>query len=487
MAAALLVASAAPAAAQSPGNVNFELAADSSFDSILTSATSAQRSWMNVHYTRMRGYAPFFTQALSWAPPASFYKDLYALYRGDAGDQLLMNQHPNWVLRDAQGNRLFIQYDCDGTTCTQYAADIGSPEWRAHWIADARATMNDGYSGLFVDDVNLEMRVSNGAGNFVRPVDPRTGQPMTDADWRRYMAEFTEQIRAAFPGKEITHNSLWWMDRGDPYVQRQVAAADQIEVERGFADTGIGGGGGQWGFETYLGYMDWVHSKGAGVTLEAYNLNSTSSMFELASYFLVSNGADRIASHYRSFPDNWWSGWDTDLGTPSGGRYSWQGLLRRDFNGGIALVNQPGAATRTVQLPSGVEWRNLDGNVVTSVTLGAREGTVLKSSSTPPPQDPPTSDPAPTSGDTVTAPTIKVNRKKVKSGRKLILSGQASAASVEVRAYIGGAWQAVAADESLSDGDYSVRLKATSPGVVEFKATAPGLPESDTVSVKIKN
>jgi hypothetical protein len=83
-------------------------------------------------------------------------------------------------------------------------------------------------------------------------------------------------------------------------------------------------------------------------------------------------------------------------------------------------------------------------------------------------------------------PTIEVNRSKVKRGRKLTLSGQAAASSVALRAYIDGAWQVVAEDDSVTDGAYSVKLKATSPGVVQFQAAAAGLPESDTVSVKIK-
>src|SRR5829696_2639093 len=81
VAAGLLAAVAGPAAAAGEGEVDFELGAGSWFDSYITSATSAQKTWMNDHYSRMRGFAPFFNQALSWAPPADFYQDIYALYR----------------------------------------------------------------------------------------------------------------------------------------------------------------------------------------------------------------------------------------------------------------------------------------------------------------------------------------------------------------------------------------------------------------------
>ena len=47
----------------------------------------------------------------------------------------------------------------------------------------------------------MELRISDGNGNLQWPVDPRTGKAMTEAAWRRYMAEFMEQIRARAPGR----------------------------------------------------------------------------------------------------------------------------------------------------------------------------------------------------------------------------------------------------------------------------------------------
>ncbi len=61
---------------------------------------------------------------------------------------------------------------------------------------------------------------------------------------------------------------------------------------------------------------------------------------------------------------------------PAGPRHSWDGLLRRDFERGIALVNQPDASTRTVAL--GETYLDLAGNPRTSVTLAPASGTVLR-------------------------------------------------------------------------------------------------------------
>jgi len=54
-------------------------------------------------------------------------------------------------------------------------------------------------------------------------------------------------------------------------------------------------------------------------------------------------------------------------------------LLRRDFTGGIVLVNPPGAATQTVALPAAM--RDVAGNLVQSVTLPAASGAVAMNSS----------------------------------------------------------------------------------------------------------
>ena len=37
-------------------------------------------------------------------------------------------EHPEWILRDEAGRRLYIRYGCDGTSCPQFAAEGGGGE-----------------------------------------------------------------------------------------------------------------------------------------------------------------------------------------------------------------------------------------------------------------------------------------------------------------------------------------------------------------------
>ena len=363
-------ASSAEAAGPEAGSVRFTRAAEADFDRYTSSPSSAQATFMRDRFWRMRTYAPYFDERLSWYRDAWTYRDLYAVYRDDE----LARAHPEWILKDAAGRRLYIPFDCGGGSCTQYAGDIGNPAFRAHWIAEARAQAAD-YRGIFVDDVNLEPRVSDGQGDHVMPLDERTGRTMTEAAWRRYIADFTEEIAAAMPDKEIVHNALWFAGHDDPAVQRALRAATHVEIERGVNDPGLTGGGGQFGYETLLKHIDWLHAHGKGVILDSYADSRSEVEYELASYFLVSSGRDGMGTGWRSAPGDWWAGYDVQLGAPRGPRYEWQGLVRRNFQHGFVLVNQPGAKTAAVALGAGAH--DATGEPRSSISLSGAQGAVI--------------------------------------------------------------------------------------------------------------
>jgi len=370
-----LVARAPARAADAAGTLHWAAVANSSFDQYTSSPTQAQKDWMNAHYSRMLTYSPYFDSRVSWFPNAWVYKDLYAIYAGSS----LASAHPDWILKDASGNKLYIPYGCGGGTCPQYAADIGNPAFRANWIQEATTAVANGYRGIFVDDVNMLIsRVGNGSGNPVAPFDPRTNATMTEAAWRSYMADFVQQIRTAFPTKEIVHNVLWFAGVSDASVQRELLAADTICLERGVNDSGIVGGTGQYGFDTFLSQIDWLHSHGRAAFLLPGVSSSTAREYGVAAYFLVSAGSDSMGNDPGggTSPSDWWSGYGVSLGAAHGDRYVWNGLVRRDFDGGMVLLNRPGSSQQTVSL--GAAYLNIAGQQVSSVTLGAAQGAVLR-------------------------------------------------------------------------------------------------------------
>jgi len=356
------------------GKVRFYHLADSDFDDYSSNPSVAEQKWMREHYYRMQTYAPYFDSRLSWYPDAYFYRDAYAIYT----ESSTFSAHPEWVLRDSDGDLLYIPWGCSGGTCPQYAADFGNPAFRSAWIGKASASLEKGYRGIWIDDVNMTWRVGNGEGDHVTPIDPRTGRLMTLGDWRRYFAEFMEEIRAAFPDAEIAHNAIWFAGPvDDPYIQRQIAAADYFNFERGATDGGLTGGGGTWGFETFLAFIDSVQKLGTGAILMDTGSTELQREYGLAAWFLISSGIDMMNSTKVKWtaPDTWWAGYGLDLGGAAGSRRAWQNVLRRDFSCGTVLLNQPGMPTRHLELSE--PHRSIAGAEVSSVTLDSSSAAIL--------------------------------------------------------------------------------------------------------------
>ncbi len=370
----LLVTASTAIGSEPAGRVRFYNIADSDFDRYSRAPDPEQQAWMRQRYRRMQTYSPYFDQRLSWYPQAWVYKDSYAI----KPHWPAFREHPEWLLRDVEGRALYIPWGCAGGSCPQHAADVGNPAFRAHWIAAARRLIAKGYRGLWIDDVNLTWRVSDGHGVPVRPVDPRTGKPMLLADWRRYFAEFMEAIRAALPDIEIAHNVIWYAGPvDDPSIQREIDAADYINLERGASDPGLSGGDGPWSFERFLRFIDFVHQRGRAVILMDYGDNPQAREYGVAAWLLISTGRDLLSSNQLdwSAPGHFWAGYALDLGPALGPRGRWRGLWRRDFACGYALLNPPGGGAVALSLPAG--RRRIDPWQATSFVLKERSAAVV--------------------------------------------------------------------------------------------------------------
>jgi hypothetical protein len=352
------------------GTVRFVRPITSS-DVFTKAPTAAERRFVRTHYWRLRTFSPYFDSRLAWAPNSWVYQDAYAIYPGSEEAR----EHPDWILRDAKGNKLYIQYGCANGSCPQYAADIGNPSFRSWWLAGARKKLAAGYKGLFLDDVNMAERISNGDGVFTPPVDPRTGQELDELAWQRLMAAFMREVRAAFPRVEIVENAIWTVGDATPELRQQLNSPNFIELERGFNDPGIVGGSGKFGFQTLLAFIDRRHAAGKGVILDGHAATPEARMYGLATYFLVSNGRDALGNDAAAGPANWWSGYDVRLGAPHPRRYVGNGVWRRDFARGVVLVNEPGSREQSVRVGPG--FRLLGGRRVATVELAGGSGAVL--------------------------------------------------------------------------------------------------------------
>jgi Hypothetical glycosyl hydrolase family 15/IPT/TIG domain len=356
------------------GEVRFVKTANSSFDG---EAVAANAAWITEHFSRMITWSPFFDERTSWYPNAWVYHDAYAIYTGSQ----LAGEHPEWILKDTAGEQLYIPF---GSPPTQYAGDISNPAFRHYWIERTKAIVAHGYRGVFVDDVDMWANVANVRLEKQTAISGVTGQPIGDEAWREYFAAFMAELRAALPGSEIADNAVWYQgasssNRGttNPWVRNQVEHANVINIERGVNDGGLTGGQGNWSLSNLFTYVDEVHALGDGVVLDSSASEVGAMEYNLAAYFLISNGQDFVDGGGKSQTvTNFWPGWAVNLGEPTGPRErSNSGLWKRSFKGGVVYLLEPGATAQTVTLPRPLTSVTL--GTVSSITLSAHQAAVL--------------------------------------------------------------------------------------------------------------
>ena len=130
-------------------------------------------------------------------------------------------QHPQWVLEDASGRPV----ENGGGTLL----DFGDPDYQAEWaqrMADSLAAAP--WTGVVVDADNTEPWASP-------PIDPRTGQPMTDDNRADYLAEALALVRGALKTQGwslVAHNPpITDPDEG------QIGSTDAVLTTTGFSGT----------------------------------------------------------------------------------------------------------------------------------------------------------------------------------------------------------------------------------------------------------
>ena len=161
------------------------------------SPSSSTKAFFLRNYARMIVHSPYFDSRLRWYPRGWAYLDLY----GISTRSRIARQHPSWILRDSAGNKLFIPFACSGGSCVQYAGDPTNPAFRRWWIRRARRIVRRGYKGLYLDNVNLIRRVSYGTGQEVAPQQPAQPPPHQ----RRRLAPCDRQVHPSDPPLPAPH------------------------------------------------------------------------------------------------------------------------------------------------------------------------------------------------------------------------------------------------------------------------------------------
>jgi hypothetical protein len=190
------------------------------------------------------------------------------------------------------------------------------------------------------------------------------------------MADFMVELRAALPAAEIVHDVIWTKGDAASSIVRELAAASAVAIEKGFNDPTVLSNSGTYGWETLAGYVTRRQAAGPAVILDGYADAPAPRLYGLGAALLLDTGAIALGNDAWTAPNRYWTGYDVQLGAPTGARYQWSGVWRRDFANGTVLVNQPGNGVRAVSLGAG--FADLDGLAKDQLELAAGTAAVLK-------------------------------------------------------------------------------------------------------------
>jgi hypothetical protein len=257
--------------------------------------------------------------------------------------------------------------------------------WYANWAVQQYYVPNPALDGFYLDDTFWEPRV-NGDYNRDGITDIATS-PTTATWWRQGDRQHFLTMNQLMPGHYQIGN-VDWGEPGAVYPElNQLLNGGLMEGMIGYS----------WSFETWGGWQRMMQAyRQVMAAFTAPQLGMFAQVGSVTDYqsfrygfasCLMDNGyyIFNSSSEYADAPafDEYNANLGNSINSPQ--TTAWQnGVYRRDFANGIALVNPKGNGAQTVQLETsykrllGNQAPNVNnGQTVTSVTLQDRDGLIL--------------------------------------------------------------------------------------------------------------
>jgi hypothetical protein len=301
------------------------------------------------------------------------YKNLIGMYTY-LDDWAEANSHEDWFVHDASGNRIL------NVDWGWYLMDVGVQGWRQHWVSYVNGKMNNtAYDGVFADDVwNAIADWSLSAFDKVIPAS-------VISRWHNDTIGMLQHVKDnLLPSKILINNSDEWST--NDYIS--ITDGELIE---GYAHA-------PWNaladFERpsidvlarkcATGKIVWASS---GIDTSTATRPQIDAMLKYcyASFLIGMSGSkaywswNTYGTIYSDLSSRYQPIMDTEIGQPIGSNYTSQNVVIRNFAGGKVLLN-PSASSYNVSLEK--PYITLDGQTVTSATLGPHTGEVLFATST---------------------------------------------------------------------------------------------------------
>jgi len=284
-----------------------------------------------------------------------------------------------WAGSTSINNTVFTPRDSNGDNWLS---------WFAKWAVATYSTPSTSFDGFYVDNVFLKPRVS---GDWNRDGVTDSDNSSQAAQWQQQgYVSFISNLRSALPGQFELGNIADWVQPNAVLTQYQGM------LDGGFMEGMIGY---SWSIETWGGWHTMMSGYrqamaalggpqigifaqvGSPTDYQSFRYGFASAMMGNAFYTFNSS------SNYGDFP--WFDEYNYQhkfgaaiSSTPT---TAWQnGVYRRDFENGIALVNPKGNGTQTVTLEAnytritGTQAPSINsGQTVRTLTLQERDGIIL--------------------------------------------------------------------------------------------------------------
>jgi Hypothetical glycosyl hydrolase family 15 len=292
-----------------------------------------------------------------------------------------------WFLTDTTGKRIEF---CDYPGL--WLMDVGDPGYQQQWLDNvAAAAKAKGFDGVFVDDVNQNSAYHLCARTIAKyPLESNFAAAMTS-----FMAKvgpgLTSRGLLVLPNIMIKN---WWEESGrqlwDTWVRYSSGAVQEYyskwsgDSKDWFTDDG--GFHNDWTYrQEFLRRTQAAGKIFIGLTYAPAG-DSRSQRYARGSFLVDWNGGPSALAFEPTDPeqqDPYRAAWTADLGAPLGARFRVGLSWRRDFAGGVVVVN-PSTTQQTVNL--GGTYFLPEGRGLTSVTLQSADAAILRRAPGPAPR-----------------------------------------------------------------------------------------------------
>ena len=283
--------------------------------------------------------------------------------------------HPEWFLLDTGGERIeWVGY------ADHWWMDVGNRAYQDRWSANVLAELKDKtWDGVFLDNAIADPRAYLGGRTIERYPEGESYAAATESFLSRVAPPLEDAGLEVIPNISF-ERSVGWQDRyvrwsslaSGAFHEHWMTYRTEAQPESPLlADD-------EWA--SHMEQMDLMESRGRSYLAVTYGAVDDSALMTYArASFLLGWRGRRSAFVYSPYPagtDPWRNEWTIDIGTPTGPRHRSGTAWRRDFTGGVVLVNPSSSTSATLDL--GGEYLTDKGERVTFVTLAPTSGTVLR-------------------------------------------------------------------------------------------------------------